>query len=86
MASLMDRKRPRSSSPAPPRRYVRRPPPAEAGPSRAKRTMADIADNQEVFLRVLAFLDARDLVSVQGVSRYWAMMSLDPQVSGDAIV
>jgi hypothetical protein len=48
--------------------------------------MADIADNQEVFLRVLAFLDARDLVSVQGVSRYWAMMSLDPQVSGDAIV
>ncbi|GFZ50070.1 hypothetical protein JCM24511_07823 [Saitozyma sp. JCM 24511] len=42
--------------------------------------MADIADNQEVFLRVLAFLDARDLVSVQGVSKYWARMSLDPQL------
>lgn len=80
----MDRKRPRSLSPDPSPRHVRRPPPAETGPSRPKRTMADIADNQEVFLRVLAFLDARDLVSVQGVSKYWARMSLDPQVSGDA--
>lgn len=34
----------------------------------------------ELFLRVLSFLDARELARVQSVSRRWGRMSLDPQL------
>lgn len=37
--------------------------------------------HQEIFLRVLSFLDASELAGVQGVNRYWQYMSLDQQVS-----
>jgi hypothetical protein len=70
----MERKRRRS--PSPPRKIA-----GEAGRLGPRRTIDDVAQNQEVFLRVLSFLSAQDLVNVQGVSRYWARMSLDPQVS-----
>jgi hypothetical protein len=45
------------------------------------RTIADLFPYQEIFLRVLSFLSPTELVHVQGVSKYWAKMSLDPQVS-----
>lgn len=34
----------------------------------------------ELFLRVLSFLPARDLARAQGVSRHWERMALDPQL------
>lgn len=42
--------------------------------------LSKLITHQEVFLRILGFLNAADLASVQGVSRYWQSMSLDQQV------
>lgn len=44
-------------------------------------TSMSIFGYQEIFLRVMSFLSPTDLAMVQGVSRDWAKMSLDPQVS-----
>ena len=44
-------------------------------------TISDLFPYQELFLRILSFLSPTDLALVQGVSKYWAKMSLDPQVS-----
>lgn len=44
-------------------------------------SIADLFPYQEIFLRVLSFLSPTELVHVQGVNKYWAKMSLDPQVS-----
>jgi hypothetical protein len=38
---------------------------------------------EEIFLRIMSFLSPTDLALVQGVNKYWARMSLDPQVSQD---
>jgi len=35
----------------------------------------------EIFLRIMSFLSPTDLAVVQGVSKHWARISLDPQVS-----
>jgi len=35
----------------------------------------------EIFLRIMSFLSPTDLAVVQGVSKHWARLSLDPQVS-----
>jgi hypothetical protein len=35
----------------------------------------------EIFLRIMSFLSPTDLAIVQGVSKQWAKISLDPQVS-----
>lgn len=47
----------------------------------APHTISDLFPYQELFLRVLSFLPPTDLALAQGVSKYWALMSLDPQVS-----
>lgn len=45
-------------------------------------TMESLIAHQELFLRILSFLDTpNELVRVQGVNSYWSRMSLDPQVS-----
>lgn len=44
--------------------------------------MESLITHQEIFLRILAFLDTPNSLSrVQGVNSYWASMALDPQVS-----
>lgn len=48
--------------------------------------LSKLITHQEVFLRILGFLNAADLASVQGVSRYWQSMSLDQQVGLSLIV
>ncbi|TYJ54695.1 hypothetical protein B9479_004634 [Cryptococcus floricola] len=42
--------------------------------------IADLFPFQELFLRILSFLSPSELAAVQGVSKYWQMMSLDPQL------
>lgn len=44
-------------------------------------TLDRLLAHQEIFLRILSFLSPTELAQVQGVSRYWAHMTLDPQVS-----
>jgi hypothetical protein len=44
-------------------------------------SIASIFVYEEIFLRILSFLSPTDLALVQGVNKYWARMSLDPQVS-----
>lgn len=34
----------------------------------------------ELFLRVLGFLDAEDLANVQRVNKHWARLAVDPQL------
>lgn len=48
---------------------------------RKRHDIADLFPYQELFLRVLSFLSPTELAMVQGVSKYWAKMALDPQVS-----
>ncbi|WVQ75104.1 hypothetical protein IAR50_004713 [Cryptococcus sp. DSM 104548] len=43
-------------------------------------SIADLFPFQELFLRILSFLSPGELVAVQGVSKYWQTMSLDPQL------
>ncbi|WVR08203.1 hypothetical protein IAU60_005250 [Kwoniella sp. DSM 27419] len=40
--------------------------------------VADLFPFQEIFLRILSFLDPAELAIVQRVNKYWARMSLDP--------
>lgn len=40
----------------------------------------EVLASHEIFLNVLSFLDAEDLVRVEGVCRYWRQMSLDQQL------
>nr|XP_018260409.1 uncharacterized protein I303_07328 [Kwoniella dejecticola CBS 10117]OBR82567.1 hypothetical protein I303_07328 [Kwoniella dejecticola CBS 10117] len=46
----------------------------------AKRSVADLFPFQEIFLRILSFLSPNELASIQSVDKYWAKMSLDPQL------
>jgi hypothetical protein len=57
------------------------PPTPETSTSTPPKTISDLFPLQEIFLRILSFLSPSDLAVVQGVDRYWARMSLDPQVS-----
>jgi hypothetical protein len=44
--------------------------------------LGNLITHQEIFLRILAFLDTPEsLAAVQGVNKYWAHMAIDPQVS-----
>ncbi|KAK8849527.1 hypothetical protein IAR55_004861 [Kwoniella newhampshirensis] len=44
------------------------------------KVIADLFPFQEIFLRILSFLPPTDLAMVQRVNRYWAKMSVDPQL------
>lgn len=55
-------------------------PPAKRSTA-TRHSIADLFPLQEIFLRILSFLSANELAKVQGVSKYWQIMSLDPQVS-----
>ena len=50
-------------------------------PGSSTAMLGDLFTYQEIFLRVLSFLSPGDLAKGQGVNRYWARMTLDPQVS-----
>lgn len=58
-----------------------RPPVATAPGTPRPPTFAGLTEHQEIFLRILSFLSPNELAQVQGVNRYWAHMTLDPQVS-----
>jgi hypothetical protein len=45
-----------------------------------KLDLSTLITHQEVFLRILGFMNAAELAGVQGVNRYWQTMSLDQQV------
>lgn len=51
--------------------------PINAAPSSVRSVFA----YDEIFLRIMSFLSPTDLAVVQGVSKHWARISLDPQVS-----
>ncbi|OWZ66709.1 hypothetical protein AYX15_02031 [Cryptococcus neoformans] len=61
-----------------------RPPSSTGSPAKrsaaARHSIADLFPFQEIFLRILSFLSANELAKVQGVCRYWQIMSLDPQL------
>ncbi|WWD20152.1 hypothetical protein CI109_104628 [Kwoniella shandongensis] len=75
-------KRPRSSSPSPssassshiPSHHVK------VESTRGGKVIADLFPFQEIFLRILSFLPPTDLAKVQRVDKYWARMSVDPQL------
>jgi hypothetical protein len=46
-----------------------------------RHTISDLFPYQELLMRILSFLTPTELALMQGVSKYWAKMSLDPQVS-----
>lgn len=54
--------------------------PTAKGTPSGKLDLGSLITHQEVFLRVLSFLNAGELARVQGVARYWQAMSLDQQV------
>ncbi|WVO23183.1 uncharacterized protein IAS62_004528 [Cryptococcus decagattii] len=54
-------------------------PPAKRSTA-TRHSIADLFPLQEIFLRILSFLSANELAKVQGVSKYWQIMSLDPQL------
>lgn len=66
-----------------------RPPSSPGSPAKrsaaTRHSIADLFPFQEIFLRILSFLSANELAKVQGVCRYWQVMSLDPQVSRSKI-
>ncbi|ORY34893.1 hypothetical protein BCR39DRAFT_515436 [Naematelia encephala] len=85
----MSLKRPRSPSPTPSSSSHRPTPTLEPqqhasssgqSPKRDTHTISDLFPYQEIFLRILSFLSPTDLTVLQGVNKYWAKMSLDPQL------
>lgn len=52
-----------------------------ASPESSHGTLAqEVLASHEIFLNVLSFLDAKDLIQVEAVCRYWRRMSLDQQL------
>ncbi|WVF68594.1 hypothetical protein IAT40_003363 [Kwoniella sp. CBS 6097] len=45
-----------------------------------KKDVSDLFPFQEIFLRILSFLSPSELAQIQRVSKYWARMSVDPQL------
>ncbi|WVO13807.1 hypothetical protein L204_101430 [Cryptococcus depauperatus] len=58
--------------------------PSSSFPNKRKKryghTVADLFPFQEIFLRILSFLEPEDLARAQRVSKYWERMVLDPQL------
>lgn len=44
------------------------------------RGLSQLFELDELFLRVLGYLDAEDLASAQRVSKHWARLAVDPQL------
>jgi hypothetical protein len=55
----------------------REPSPVNIAPASVRSVFA----YDEIFLRIMSFLSPTDLAVAQGVSKQWARISLDPQVS-----
>jgi hypothetical protein len=82
----MSNKRQRSTSPAPSPSIRSKPTHPDKGKAKASHqeplhTISDLFPYQEIFIRILSFLTPTDLAAIQNVNKYWAHMSLDPQVS-----